>query len=55
MMSNQHICSWTLTVLMMLRHSAEEASLDLHEVAEDDAIVDGVVTVEHAYCVAAKL
>lgn len=43
-------------MLTLLRHLAEEASLDPREVvAEDDAVADGVVTVERAYCVAATL
>lgn len=40
-------------MLTVLRHPAEEASSDPHEVAEDDAVADGVATVERAYCVVA--
>lgn len=40
-------------MLTVLRRPAEEASLDPHEVAEDDAVADGVATVERAYRVVA--
>jgi len=40
-------------VLTVLKHSVEEASSDPCEVvAEDDAVADGVATVERAYRVA---
>lgn len=43
-------------VLMLLLHPAEEASLDPREVvAENDAIADGVATVERVYRVAVTL
>lgn len=43
-------------MLRVLRHPAEEASLDPREVvAEDDAVADGVATVERAYRVAVTL
>lgn len=40
-------------MLTVLRHPAEEASSDPYEVAEDDAVADGVATVERAYRVVA--
>lgn len=42
-------------MLTVPRHPAEEASLGPREVAEDDAVADGVVTVERAYRVAVTL